>query len=422
MQNRIIRSFDLIAKLVLLDNWIVNDMSTQKIVITSLAKGVSILDRDHPYALIVTDTSQPSSPTWQAGAPTPFGKNHEQFKAELFSAVTTVTNQTNSPGQNRAARGKVNRPSMAPNKKFPKLRISFQPSMSNLVSAGSKDGGAGLPTFALLSSEIQIKAAADFAIESLSLRLANFPSKNSCLGVTHLSSAWDEIKSVVQLAKAKRTLLEQREISSPITSHLPENSKFVRYFSYQKRMIFGLVERPNWGDPNATPKEPSLIVTARDSGGKYSWKGEFHYVEQESKLDSKSKGKSRSTGLDGLALSFDDIASVPIKNHEIFEKWNGYAAPKPIFQPARYPVLPEGVRVIEQKCANESNIPSIAELFGKEDPQIAMQPIIEQANLEKTSNPTTAKEYFKLTRKSSAVTPDAVVDTMDPSFMYSKLN
>jgi hypothetical protein len=236
------------------------------------------------------------------------------------------TNSNNSPAMQRGKKP-ANRMSLAPNRRFQKLRLSFQPIGINMVSTGSKDGGVGLPTFALLSAEIQIRSAAESAMSLLCLRISNFPPKESRQGVTKISSTWNEINSIMHTSKIQQRLLRENGSDLPSTDY----QKFIRYFAYQKRVIFAFVEIPRWKENDYKKTLPSLILTTRDSSGRFSWSGSLEYKENSSDPASKIEPEK-----------IDPFQQSLVPQHE--------------------DPIPSAPELIQLSSFNEMNIPTIQEL------------------------------------------------------------
>jgi hypothetical protein len=320
LQSKIIYAYNLIAKWTLSGDWIQDDLGTQRLVITALAKGISILDRENEFSFtnpINETTNFEFSNSF--GLPPGAAKPQDSSRGESVSG--TFTSSTMSPTL-RSKKG-PSRMALAPNKRFPKL-FDIKLAGNNASSTATKEEDVGLPTFAVLSAEIQIKTAAEHALNLICLRLANFPPNNSCFGLSYLSSAWDDINTAMNLSKFQ---------SSSCTNSTPINeltSNFVHYYDYQKRLILGIVENPDWHSEDPKMKEPSIVMVIRDPGGKYSWIGEFKYV------DSNANIVGKSSSADGKIS--DDL------DH---------------FLPHAHPVIPPGRIVPISKCENGANIPSL---------------------------------------------------------------
>jgi hypothetical protein len=340
LQIRITRAYDLLAKVGLIDNWIVNDIAAQRAIMSALVKGIAILDREHPFSAIETVSTEPVTVPQYLSPSTvvTLGRLVENVKHDVSVSFATST-ASGSVGNNSPAmqRGKKtqSRLSLAPNKRFQKLRLSFQPAGMNMVSTGSKDGGIGLPTFALLSAEIQIKTAAESVMSLLCLRISNFPPKNSCQGVTKLTCTWNEIQSIVKTAKMQQSLLEANEIGSTSI----DAKRFVRYFAYQKRIIFAFVEQPSWANVDKRQNLPSIIITTRDSTGKFAWHGQLEYTDGSKRKNSKEESSKSFVGVGSeLNLSAANSGHLPAV------------------------ATPDEANVIKMESYMDCNIPSINEL------------------------------------------------------------
>ena len=272
------------------------------------------------------------------------GKLTDSFKIEgnhsnsnsMASASTSSSSQAKAPKKQPVI-------SLVPPKRFAKLRLSYLPSGGNLISTASKDGGIGLPTFAVISAEIQIKTAAERALQLISLRLGNFPSNGSCFGVTKLHTGWKEINKCAALTRLQNRL---KDLPEP-RFVFPEEYKFVHYFSYMKSLIFGLIELPPWSRQSQGQQSiPSIAFITITPEGKYSWVGNFEYEER--RKDSKLTGGSN-------LGSITSILSNAVDHSEVFEKWRGLIAAQKNSQSKRFSSL---VGNKDNSWTNQDNIPS----------------------------------------------------------------
>jgi hypothetical protein len=193
------------------------------------------------------------------------------------------------PGTSHSAVGlflaqskKVNRIPSAPIKLFQKLPASSRMSQllsSSNTSTASKDGGVGLPTFAVLSAEIQVRSAAEHAMGQICNNLTNFPPKGSEMRETRLSSMWDEIKENIAVIKRQEKL--RQTLANGIKAPDGLSGHTLRYFSLDNRLIIGVTERPHWRNTDGleTFNEPQVGITIRDGSGKNTWFGNFKYKD-----------------------------------------------------------------------------------------------------------------------------------------------
>ncbi|KAJ3338381.1 Ral GTPase-activating protein subunit alpha-1, partial [Kappamyces sp. JEL0680] len=364
LQSRIVRSIDLLSRWCLLGDWIIVDTAVQKLVISCLSRGITILDRDHAFSNVhdfAIDVSPTKSSLLSPTTLQALGKLSETLKAESIKGDTMLlptghnasASFSSSPATQRGKK-QQSRISIAPPKRFPKLRLSYQPSTSNMVSTGSKDGGIGLPTFAVLSTEIQIKSAAESAMSMINLRLGNFPASQSCFGVSQLHSVWDEAKQALQLTALQHRLTAPDE---PNLS-LAEDCKLVHYFAYQKRMIIAIAETPDWTDSASGPRVPSMVFLSRDSGGKFSWMGEFQYQDNAGQIPVQQ----------GNLGSLQSIIGHAVDHSHVFEKWKQYEPVKTHFIPSCLPKQPEQTTLTRVRASNEENLVALPECI--ENPQL----------------------------------------------------
>lgn len=304
----------MIAKWTLSGDWIREDQKVQRRVISSLAKGISILDRENQFGM-----TNPSPEIGPGGQPQP--KNLEVAKNENLQTVA-------SPSFTSLRQKKqLNRSSLVPNKRFSKLFDAKQQPITTI--SGAKVGAAN-PNIASLSTEIQIKSAAEHALSLICLRLANFPPKNSCFGLTFLGSAWDEIQSAISIARFRDKMQQVETVGDVTFSNAEVASKFARYFAYQKRLILGIIENPDWNTKDAVKREPSLTLVIRDPEGKYTWSGICKYVDYARQNEKE----------EDLKVAVQTNTSEP----------PSYSAPEM-----------EKMEIITSKSENEANIPSISD-------------------------------------------------------------
>jgi hypothetical protein len=215
----------------------------------------------------------------------------------------------------------------------PVLGLSFNTSGSSsnsgssnsVVRTSSKDGGVGLPTFATITSEVAIKSSAEVALNLLMNHLGNFPPHGVSTGVSHMSTLWsedDEVRRILELKSRLKALQLQEKLdledwdgfdsvhssqsfgnlahgnaSSASTaisgmvglSSFPvaELRKFIRFYSYDNRVIFAMIEQPDWAlNPNnpdeaatSMRRHPTMTLVLRDPAGKYSWMTTSKYTE-----------------------------------------------------------------------------------------------------------------------------------------------
>jgi hypothetical protein len=219
--------------------------------IASHIRGISILDQEKSFSCLeLVD---------QFNVPPFLGKN--TITDVLKMSDNPRFDSNSSPGYKRKVRA-----SMGPKQLFPQL-FPLKSNINSIVSTALKDEGLGLPTFALLSTEIQIKSAAEASMNLLFEHLSNFPPKKSCFGVTKLDSAWKELNYINDLKNSEADLK-----GNTIDKH-------IRYYSYQKRLILGLIEIPAWDLKRDSKNSPMMVVTTRDSFGKFSYMSAFRYLE-----------------------------------------------------------------------------------------------------------------------------------------------
>ena len=291
--------------------WIRDDQKVQRRVIASLAKGISILDRENQFGMTDSMSENVSSASnSKAGEIVKNESNPVGLASPSFTSLRQKKQQSRS--------------SLTPNKRFSKLFDAKQQPLATISGAKAGNAQSNITT---LSAETQIKGAAEHALSLICLRLANFPPKNSCFGLTYLGSAWDEIQFSISVYKI-REKLRQSEPLDTSESNASMASKFARYFAYQKRLILGIIENPDWSSKEGVPREPSLTLVIRDPEGKYTWSGVCKYVDY---------------------MQQDQVNSMET------------LVELPFFTPYGYMVQKDGTEVVTSISVNESNIPSMSE-------------------------------------------------------------
>jgi hypothetical protein len=274
MQSIVIKMYSILCRLALQGTWLLNDAVTRKILIAAHVRGISILERDSSFGSLENNEQSIIVPTFlNLNTLNDINRNIETDQANSNNAGYIHY----SPLSNKNR--KATRISLAPKPKISKLfPIPLNQNFMNPpVSTGQKDAGLGLPTFAVLSTEIQLKSAAESSMSMITAHFANFPPKNSCLGVTKLDSAWNETNFVAK----------QRAYGIDIGMGEEKNavSMYVRYFTYQKRLILGMVEIPPWVSKEKDALNPKIVLSIRDANGKFSWMGELEFKESPSPLE-----------------------------------------------------------------------------------------------------------------------------------------
>ncbi|EGF76898.1 hypothetical protein BATDEDRAFT_92176 [Batrachochytrium dendrobatidis JAM81] len=332
------RAYDTLARWAILGDWLVNDYETQRVILSTLARGVALLDRTMEFSQVTSTNvatastiisasslavSNPALVSLHGPSREVLAGSHPAVQAacdkpvSLQGGLNISTSQTffnTSIPSGGTTFGKktaiaIRASSSHTNKLFKLQRLSQNAGGAGGVSTGSKDGGIGLPTFATVSAEIRLKNAAESAIDTLLGLLGNFPPKSSCMGITKLGSTWDEIKEVQRLSQKQK--LQNHAHDSEDTTLI--DKRYIRYYSYENRLIFGFIERPVWAfaktdqtaskelyptvstgnlidiDENPPQTQRSdydealaIAMVIRDSSGKFSWWSKSKYEDNSS--------------------------------------------------------------------------------------------------------------------------------------------
>jgi hypothetical protein len=212
------------------------DHETHGILLSVISKGIAILDKDKQFSVV--------SSIEKGG-----------LSAQHPLSFSNVANNSGSKESKRSTRI-VTAPINI--KLFQKL-----PSTRSTVQQNSE---FGVSTFAVLSAGIHIKSSAEQSLELICNSLSNFPPKVSSVSVTRISSLWDEIKENASLVKLHQSSLE-----------VPIAETILRYFSFDNRLIFGIMERPPQLNDERDDLAPQLGLIIRDGTGKYSWLAKCRY-------------------------------------------------------------------------------------------------------------------------------------------------
>ncbi|KAJ2994868.1 hypothetical protein HDV02_001280 [Globomyces sp. JEL0801] len=391
-QLRIVRAFDQLSRWSLIGTTIRDDLEVQKMVLSALSKGVVILDREHGYSTTSNPTNEVDSSNSILSVATiqALEKLSESFKGETTPLSTPQQSTTQSLTPTPISKKQQSRMTMVPARRLAKL-LNAQPSSSNVVSTPMKDAGLGLPTFAVLSTEIQIKTSAETAMSLILNRLGNYPPTGSCMGLTRFSSAWNETSELSIISDLQGGLQAGNSSHKKFRSTLSEG-KFLRYFAFQKRLIFGFLERPHWSSHANGSKSPFVALLIREPTGRHDWLGEFEYGD-------KTKVTRKTTLMETTKLPVIDREVVP-KHH---------------FQPSEYPYTPTNGSIVDYKCAIEDNIPALNDFFSvaaeKQSYDEFYSETLEQTKIEFGTDQHYTGDTLQVAK------PEQLVDSENPNFM-----
>ncbi|KAI8901032.1 hypothetical protein BC833DRAFT_579619 [Globomyces pollinis-pini] len=391
-QLRIVRAFDQLSRWSLIGTTIRDDSEVQKMVLSALSKGVVILDREHGYSTTSNPTNEVDSSNSILSVATiqALEKLSESFKGETTPLSTPQQSTTQSLTPTPISKKQQSRMTMVPARRLAKL-LNAQPSSSNVVSTPMKDAGLGLPTFAVLSTEIQIKTSAETAMSLILNRLGNYPPTGSCMGLTRFSSAWNETSELSIISDLQGGLQAGNSSHKKFRSTLSEG-KFLRYFAFQKRLIFGFLERPHWSSHANGSKSPFVALLIREPTGRHDWLGEFEYGD-------KTKVIRKTTLMETTKLPVIDREVVP-KHH---------------FQPSEYPYTPTNGSIVDYKCAIEDNIPALNDFFSvaaeKQSYDEFYSETLEQTKIEFGTDQHYTGDTLQVAK------PEQLVDSENPNFM-----
>ena len=196
-----------------------------------------------------------------------------------------------------------------------------------------------LSTFSILTAEIDVKNAAEICMTNLFAR----PLKENSQGFLH-SSTFDELQAVSEIIDLQHQLIKN-------VDHEPINIKqigsFLRYFSFQNQIIFGILELPAWALNHSCPSglnktnayeerdNPQVVMIVRDMSGRYCWLEKLNYGGKQAMVKQNS-------------IDFNQLNR---------------------FTPSQYPYVPKNSQVIHALSHNESSIPKMNDIVSHNDKQ-----------------------------------------------------
>ncbi|KAH6594850.1 hypothetical protein BASA50_006324 [Batrachochytrium salamandrivorans] len=502
----ICRAYDTLVRWAILGDWLEEDFETQRVILSILARGVALLDRDKEFSQVSGSSSivygavgpsilsASSLAVSTHGLSLSYGLSRETLAGGNMGSMSNGDRLVATPSGNAMGNAQAffNSGGQTPTGTFTKkTNASIRASGSHTtklfklqrtsqlhgapagVSTGSKDGGVGLPTFATLSAEIRLKNAAEAAISSLMNHLSNFPPKSSCMGITQLGSIWDELREVQRMSQRQSQCLK---------TALPEfegmflpDKRFIRYYSYENRLILGFIERPVWAlakpitpttsnddqksstgnliDVNNASisslnndydQAPAIAMVIRDSTGKYGWWNKFKYedlsadnpehsisniveqytspafIKNESSIHTGYLQTSLTTG-SPLRETVTDVDAMLHKGLLVGDASTtlGSNFPRHPQQslPPQYPYAPLNSIVVQVNVFNEDSIPLLSELC------VSLEDIAKHEEIRKSVAKQKESEMNQRTElldsheysKSVAVSPPPIVDRLNPA-------
>ncbi|KAI8996097.1 hypothetical protein BC832DRAFT_567895 [Gaertneriomyces semiglobifer] len=426
-QSRIVAAYESLIRWAVSGNWIINDPECHAVVLSTLSRGIGILDRQNDFAVI----SSGLATHFNQSTPGPIIASATSGNLkELANGATTLDRDRIASSAGTTTTGatekkKPQRHAMSAAKLIPKLRSALPTTVP--VSTGSKDGGFGLPTFASLTAEMMVKAAAEVALNHLTNHLGHFPPSGERTGVARVSSMWKEVEEVKKIVAARRTLQTSekpaREPKSPLDDDvanalsddvsLEDFKKYVRYYAYDRRLIIGFVDTPAWayqhsndGHRKATP---TMTLIVRDSSGKYTWQTSMKYVDDKESAPRQLNSDNSQLISPSGSQDFLQTSGIPITAPA--------AASVTSFVPPSYPYNPRRSRVVHCEAVNEGSIPSVNDLL-----PVGSREVIEQQRIQRLTEQLATEENAKIKRilnspdyaKNVHISPPAPLNLYDP--------
>ncbi|KAJ1554626.1 hypothetical protein HK096_002660, partial [Nowakowskiella sp. JEL0078] len=327
-QTLIIRSYDCLIKWILLGIWITEDKDCLTSAINTFSRGISLMDREEVFSFVPTNPIPSTTP--------------QLFSPPIFPISLNSATTPTSLDKKKSIRNPTQ------SKLFNRLRAQPNTPVTG-VSTGTKDNGAGLPTFAHLSAAIAIKSAAETAVAQLANHLNNFPPLGERTGVSTLGTMWREDIEARRLVDVRRLnengiarhgsvgMFEVDSVNEfkQLNGENGEWRKYLRYFALENRVLIGLLEDPDWARKvDCVRKGSRLSVSLRDCSGHYAWTSVMQY-----------QTNGREAG--------EDLGERIAKN--VIQ-----------FSPPKSPYLPD-TAVFSVVCVNESSIVKMVDLCSIEN-------------------------------------------------------
>ncbi|KAJ3088523.1 hypothetical protein HK100_008013, partial [Physocladia obscura] len=331
-------------------HWIEGQKECISRVNATLCRGVSILAKDDEFSLISTTTASVTQQNPNLAHLTPNSKNSTLSAASsvtgssgnllgsispsvtspketaiMFDSKTSLANHfatfagnvSNAIGSDGRRKRKESNKKRAGTLSSPLATLVAAVTVNSASLDREKSSAAknnspdvGVSTFAKITAEAAVKAAAEIALAQMLNHLGNFPPKNASCGVSRISTLFNEINEVKRILAMRNRVKENSIFTSSNNSLYDENSsptisekltceislfrKYLRYFVYDNRVLLGFVEQPEWAVENLAnssesweleynqkePKDPKIIIVIRDATGKFSWISELLYKEK----------------------------------------------------------------------------------------------------------------------------------------------
>ena len=143
-----------------------------------------------------------------------------------------------------------------------------------LLRPNASPSNIGIPTFAILSAEVSIRTAAEFALHSIINELNSFPASGN---VAHIMASINEQDEIVRLNNERSKMEPASGIS---IDDLAENdySEFIHCFAVDKKSVISIIEQPVWSLQNndkenhEAKEQHEVIVITRDYTTKQSFR------------------------------------------------------------------------------------------------------------------------------------------------------
>ncbi|KAI8809231.1 hypothetical protein BJ742DRAFT_677009, partial [Cladochytrium replicatum] len=387
----IIKAYDILLKCIISGQWIQDDRECLNAAVCTLCRGIGLADKDEDFATVGPGAAAVSSSTVVT-----LMHNTSLIKDTSSTIINGPSSSTTAPGSLERPSGTIgggndkkkltarNQASKLFAKHAGKIAAQFGgaggPNTGAGVSTGTRDGGVGIPTFAVVSAEMAVKSAADQCMMQLINYFGNFPPSGELTGVSRQGTMWREDTETQMILDVHHSIRANGDESS---NDNPESyQKFLRYFIYDKRIIIGLLEQPSWTYRSLNSTSPALAVIFRDGHGKFSWTTAIQYLDPEGSVQPSdempnyevpvSSDEASIPPLDDLFTNKTSAANLNLTNMlEDTDSKNSSSdkrsetlalSVRKSYRPLEIPYLPN-VQAMSTKSFNEECIPQVDQIL-----------------------------------------------------------
>ncbi|KAI8842536.1 hypothetical protein BC829DRAFT_446414 [Chytridium lagenaria] len=365
----IIKAYDCLIRWCIIGTWILGDRDCLTSAISSLCRGITLLDREGDFSAI--SSTLPTTPISNTGSSLSIGSDKTPLSVSNATSTlaTHFANLAETVKSGTSERRKLGvRSNTKIFQKLPHVKVVVE--KGGGVSTETKDGGVGLPTFATLKCELAVKSAAETAFAHLVNQLGHFPPFGESTGVSRVSTVWSELEELKRILEIRGKLRGE-----PSAFSISELRRFLRYYIFDGRVVVGLLEHPNWAyeEEDGETVDPRLTIILRDATGKYSWTTKLKYIEDTGRIENQwhSNRPSPSATNSNLAAvdnSTKSIDSIPRKRPSSAPARSVLTPSRDPFPDARFtasiiptlaPHIPPSSSVVHVKSENDTTLPQL---------------------------------------------------------------